>query len=113
MIKYGVSPNIATFNSILDAQCKEGRTVEALYLAEAVIEKGPALGGRARATHRDVKFGLTPKLLSGPTPGSSEKWDLQEVTCERARERKFDHANNEDKELYLLSFRSLFEVYAV
>ena len=38
---------------------------------------GPALGGRARATHRDVKFGLTPKLLSGPTPGSSEKWDLQ------------------------------------
>ena len=38
---------------------------------------GPALGGRARATHKNVKIGLTPKLLSGPTPGSSEKWNLQ------------------------------------
>ena len=34
---------------------------------------GPALGGRARATLRDVKLGITRKLLSGPTPGSSEK----------------------------------------
>ena len=38
---------------------------------------GPAVGGRARTTFRDVMKLAKPKLLSGPKPGSSEKWNLQ------------------------------------
>ncbi|XP_024022380.1 pentatricopeptide repeat-containing protein At1g63400 isoform X3 [Morus notabilis] len=53
MTSYGISPNIATFNCILDAQCKEGRTTEALYLAEVMIEKGLFLAAIANNSLHD------------------------------------------------------------
>ena len=59
-------------------------------LEDVHVLVGPALGGRTKATLRDVKFGLTPKLLLGPTPGSSEKWDLQVLRVRMGKNSKHE-----------------------
>ena len=40
MIGYGALPNIFTYNSVLDALCKEGKTTEALNLVDEMFRRG-------------------------------------------------------------------------